>query len=660
MFIRRLLPLIFTVASFPTLLQAAEVNIGAGQSILFNQVDFPDDESPLLDSAIGRLEANLYVLRENTGMSTGFINLVIDGDWRVRNMLVPSQIDYPYPQMTSNFDLGVNEGTDVSTLNATVVFSDELLTSAPSPSPASFSVGSFDVSQGGFGESTTQQGSATAPPAMTGISFGDVTNNRQAWQLDHPNIEAAVNQCYPMAIANSLQFLENTTKLNLPHSHVKGLRGDNSLVGQLGLAMNRTVSSRTSGSGVNGLPGIQGKLQYLASNSLHERVQTRHWGLANNQNVSVTVNNKTATSTAQGTTINFDKMVEALEGGENCEAGYIHSRGGHFVDIVAAGYIAGQPFIIEASDIAQRDDSKGAGKSGFLFSHLKDTDNDGGLNMNGSTTELIAMICQKYIPPPVPETSLLPPPTMAYLIPGAQLEVVDVDDPDGHSCCVKPPPSLVSLLFKDGKITIEDQLSATPWLPFIVIIDLVAATFEGTETSTVAGFQNVESTMSGSVSEQKLTAQISLGSSGGLPGGKPITYTVEITPEDGWPWLAGDMETALRINGVRGSHTVAAGEAISIGVSINQGASSGEGEWFIVAQSGDQTFSLNLDTGSWLPGLNPAKSGAIENVANEGVFTLTAGLPPGEYTFYFGVDTNVNGSVDTDSLTYDSLMLTVQ
>lgn len=661
MLYKKLLPILSFCALPLAALQAAETTLSAGQGVEFKQIDFPNDDSPIMNSSIGLMEANLYLLREETGFNSGYLNLLVEGEWQIRNMPVPDEMDYPYPQISSNFDLDISDGTDISSLNATVVYSETVLTSAPGSNSSAFGVDNTSVSEGGFSEVFGESGraSATSPPSMAGISFGDVTNNRTAFQLDHPNIEAAVNQCYPMAIANSLQFLEDTTKLKLPHSHVKGLRGDNSLVGQLGLAMNRTATSRTVGSGVNGLPGIQGKMKYLVDNNLEDQIQTRHWGLANNQNVSVSVGNRTATSTAQGSALNFDKLVEALEGGENCEAGYIHSRGGHFVDIVGAGYIAGQPFVIHASDLAQSDDTKGAGKSGFRFAHVKDTDNDGQLNMNGSTTELAAMICQKFIQPPLPVTSVIPPPATEYLLPGANLKITKIEDPAGHGCCVTPPPSIVRMLISNGTISLESASSTIVWLPLAILLD-VAANLNGSSVSSVAGFSNVTTTFDGELSEDKITAEISMGTKGGLPAGQPITYTVEITNEGGWPWLADSLATSLRVNGVRDSHTIAAGEPISIGVGVEPGAASGDGEWFLVAQLGEVVGSLDLATGMWQTGLSPSKSAPIASVSNERVYTLTSGLPAGEYTFYFGIDENVNGTVDAESLALDSFVLTVQ
>jgi hypothetical protein len=36
-----------------------------------------------------------------------------------------------------------------------------------------------------------------------------------------------------------------------------------------------------------------------------------------------------------------------------------------------------------------------------------------------------------------------------------------------------------------------------------------------------------------------------------------------------------------------------------------------------------------------------------------------SGLPTGTYTFYFGVDLNMNGSLDMDKLYYDSVNVTI-
>lgn len=641
---------------------AAEFIVDDSQGIKLLQVDFPFDSSPIINSGIGHIEVDLAQLRTASGIDSGFINMLINGQWQVRNLLVPSEQSFPYPLIKSAFDLGVNEGTDVSELSATIVYTDTFSAVPPASNAKQFPVAEITVSQGGVTEiiGDTASRSSTSVPVVNEIGFTDPSNFRSSFQFDHPNIETAGSQCYPMAIANSLQFLENTTQLKLPHSHVPGLRGDQSLVGQLGQAMNRTVTSRRTGAGVNTLPGIQGKLRYLAENDLHERVQTRHWGKLLPNNVEVVVDGKKASSIAQGASVSIDKIVEALEGGENCEATYFYGGGGgHAVDIVGAGYIAGQAFIIEASDLNQASDSLGAGKNGLIFSHLKDTNNDGRFNMNGTDQELSTVFCQKYVPPPLPPESDIAPPEGDFLMPLVALIILSTEDPANHGCCVTPPPGMLSLRINDGTITFgESGLSVFSYF-FVSLIDALLHIGD-TQVGTVAGFPGITNTIQGQLKDDRIVADISLGTEGGLPQGLPITYSVELVPEGGWPWLGEPRSTALRINGFRGDQTISTGESVSLGVGVQADPTGGDGEWYIVAVAGAAVFSFNSETKNWVPGLAASRSGKVSDIDHETVFRFEGGLPAGTYTFHFGIDDKINGEADLESLDLDSVVLTVQ
>src|SRR3989344_77121 len=86
--------------------------------------------------------------------------------------------------------------------------------------------------------------------------------NFPTWTFSQPNqvnLKAAQNQCVPMSVANSLQYLENSYGLQIPNNHAAGLKGDNTLVGQLDTEMNRTVTNRRTGSGVWFQPMLDGK-----------------------------------------------------------------------------------------------------------------------------------------------------------------------------------------------------------------------------------------------------------------------------------------------------------------------------------------------------------------------------------------------------------------
>lgn len=612
------------------------------------------------------LQANLISLRSVAGIDSGYINMVLAGDWVVRNMPVMPESDYPYSLLSTEFDLGVNEGTDIESITAVVLYSDDVKLSAPSTTSATFSVGSRVRSNGGLDVNARGARGSTTPPVLNDVIFGDPTNTRAIFQLDHPNIQAASNQCYPMGVANSLQFLANTTDLSLPHSHVQGLKGDNSLVGQLDTHMNRVVTNRTNGAPVGDIAGLQGKMNYLLANGLEDRIQTRHWGrFAGNTPVSVSLNGKTATSTNMGLAVSFDMVVTALEGGENCEAGYTHSTGGHVVDIVAAGFTNGQPWMIEASDDDQTSDTKGTGAEGFVFSNLVDTDNDGDFNMNGTSQELDLVICQKYVPPTVPTGISLPPPETEFVIPSMDLSLLEEVDLGGHSPFVGALPSQVSANFFNNTLIIDANGGAPSYFPLELELDPNGG-LSGSNNATVAGFPNISNLFVGEIGDDSLIIDITNGAAGGLPGGQPLQRSFELVPSpSGFPWAFQDAppetSTSIRINGFRDDQILDPGDPFSIGLGLNPGPGLDSGELWLAVQTGDLILSFDLESGDWIEGLHPLASGPLGAVGNQPIFTLpNGGLPPGDYTLHFGVDEIINNNLDMDSLILDSVNVTLE
>jgi hypothetical protein len=63
-------------------------------------------------------------------------------------------------------------------------------------------------------------------------------------------------------------------------------------------------------------------------------------------------------------------------------------------------------------------------------------------------------------------------------------------------------------------------------------------------------------------------------------------------------------------------------------------------------------------TSGWLSGVTPTHQGPILNLLPRDIPGISW-LPEGSYTFYFAVDTDMNGSLDLDQLYYDSVQVTV-
>lgn len=613
----------------------ADINLNSGHGIRIYQINYLSG-SPQANSNTGLLDIDLIALRSATVMEQGYINMMVGGSWEVRNLKVKKESEYPYSHISTPFNLGVETGTDVSELNASISISAIPLTEFSSVSLATFAVDSIDYAIGGVPDHPFS--APPSPPTLENALFGNPTNTDAITQFDHPNIEAAANQCMPASIANSLQYLEDTTGLEIPHEHKMGLKGDDSLVGQLDTHTGRTVTDRRSNEENSGTWGLQGKLSYLATNGLQDRVVTTHMGngdYAGDQNVNVTVDGKTASATGSGTSIDFSTLLNAMKEGQDCELVYAWPGGAHAVDAVAAGTTNGEPWIVHGSDIDQSSDSKGAGASGFVFEYLKDTDNDGLLNLSGTNSQLVQVICQKYVAPPV------------------TLTVTGIDDPAGHSCCVDPPPSTIDISLENGNIVVNGDAS---WLPMNGPLSSDGS-FLLTSIATVAGFPNIHNSFSGIFQNGSIAnAKITLGTDGGLPQSKPISYDVGITN-----FGLTALNPVIRANGFRREFNINAGDPLSISITFDAaGQIAHAADWWAVLQTETGLKSYDLTTGQFQDGLSVSYQGSLVNLPFTRLALFNNGLQAGTYTFYFGVDLVQNGSLDLESASYDKVIVKVQ
>jgi pimeloyl-ACP methyl ester carboxylesterase len=114
----------------------------------------------------------------------------------------------------------------------------------------------------------------------------------------------------------------------------------------------------------------------------------------------------------------------------------------------------------------------------------------------------------------------------------------------------------------------------------------------------------------------------------------------------------------IQANGSDETVSILEGEKLDVTIDLNPGSYSGENtDWWLVmdAPAGLQYYDLN---GGWLAGLSVTYQGPLINLTTP-VELLLTGLPTGTYTFYFGVDMNMNGSLDIAQLYYDSVVVDV-
>ena len=114
----------------------------------------------------------------------------------------------------------------------------------------------------------------------------------------------------------------------------------------------------------------------------------------------------------------------------------------------------------------------------------------------------------------------------------------------------------------------------------------------------------------------------------------------------------------IKANGSDGPVHLAPNDNLSVTVGLNPGSHSGENaDWWVVADIPFGWYYYNLY--SWIPGFSVTYQGPLFDLSPFEVLNIT-GLPVGTYTFYFGVDMVMNGSLDMDQIYYDSVEVNIE
>jgi hypothetical protein len=331
----------------------------------FYQIDYIFEDGKIIDSYIGEILIHEVTLTSHFGIPTGYLNVMTPLGWVVQNLLVTSEVvneGLPYVSCKFHLREGPPFGINVNTLDAYIDFS-------PTPLPEFY--GEFFTSFPVKGTTVYLTGPyfiPSAPPLLEFICFPTIN----CLQDGHPNIQAAKNQCGPAACANSLQYLENKhpKKIKIPHENKPGLKGDNTLVGQLDETMERVANSRTSGGGVKTPQYIKGKLKYLEKTGLGQCIKVKHQSKWAKKDITVgnlTSKNKGGTEGK----VTFDFIFNEVCAGEDVEIKLLWPNGGaHFVEVTGAGWSCGKPYIRHVSDQQQThqgdpNDKKGCDKTQF-------------------------------------------------------------------------------------------------------------------------------------------------------------------------------------------------------------------------------------------------------------------------------------------------------
>jgi hypothetical protein len=118
----------------------------------------------------------------------------------------------------------------------------------------------------------------------------------------------------------------------------------------------------------------------------------------------------------------------------------------------------------------------------------------------------------------------------------------------------------------------------------------------------------------------------------------------------------------IKANGSDGPVTVSSGNPFTLTGQLNSGDMSGQNaDWWvgvnIASSPPDDWYHYDLFLG-WMPGIIPTYQGPLFELNPYDVSGMS-GLPIGTYTFYFAVDTVMNGSIDMGQIYYDSVDVTI-
>jgi subtilisin family serine protease len=114
-----------------------------------------------------------------------------------------------------------------------------------------------------------------------------------------------------------------------------------------------------------------------------------------------------------------------------------------------------------------------------------------------------------------------------------------------------------------------------------------------------------------------------------------------------------------KANGSDGPITITTSDNLSVTVALASGDFGGENaDWWVVVNTPFGFFYYDVISGSWIPGIVVTAQFPLFDLSPFEVMNIS-GLPPGTYTFFFGVDMNMNGSIDVGVLFLDSVVVNI-
>lgn len=397
------------LAVFPLSGNVEAVEVVPGPAINLSQVDFAFEFVQQQDSDWGRLEISTADLVSATGLSSGYLNVMTDGGWVVQNF--PVDASDGIDMQAIYFGLDLTPPSDVTTLSAHIEFTADPIIDFVDGTRSTFPVGAVSWDAEGVGESPAV-GVPAAPLKKNPVKFTpDGPMAKEKTEHD-ANVQTAHNQCAPMSVANSLEYLRRRYKIQLPFDHVPGIRGpgdnkqaEDTLVGQLdrcmdrrGIAVNEKdiAKRRRTGSGVPIPRILDGKFCCMKKFGLKDVIVNKHQGRGFGQNNTIpngdykstggptcdATDKSTLSSRDDGAIVTGAWLCDQIDKGQDVELVYGSTSFEHAVRVFECGVTKGIRWIKFLHDREQTSvdptDKKGLE---IVYTPIEDLTGNGVLNI---------------------------------------------------------------------------------------------------------------------------------------------------------------------------------------------------------------------------------------------------------------------------------------
>jgi hypothetical protein len=144
----------------------------------------------------------------------------------------------------------------------------------------------------------------------------------------------------------------------------------------------------------------------------------------------------------------------------------------------------------------------------------------------------------------------------------------------------------------------------------------------------------------------------------GIPSNDPATPTLNV-PLSGTGIREEAPQPDIKANGSDGPVTISQSDTLSVTIALNAAGNTDNADWWVLTDTPVGWYRYNVWGVTWVPGLTVTYQGPLADLGSYEVLNMS-GLPLGDYTFYFGVDTVMNSSIDLGQLYYDSVGVTIE